>query len=226
MSLVVPSPWLVRSVVFDLDGLLVDTEPIFEEAANRLLARRGLVPVPAVLRAMMGTPARQAFQGLCDHYQLTETVADLVAETARLFQEVLGERPVALLPGVGELLDRLERKRIPKAIATSSSAAYVERILAPHELVQRFAFVLTCEDVRLGKPFPEVYEKAAARFGHAPGEMVVLEDSPNGLRAAKAAGARCVVVPHPLVPLDDVTGADAIVPSLAAPRLHQLLGVG
>src|SRR5262249_62384806 len=112
-----------------------------------------------------------------------------------------------------------------KAIATSSSAAYVARVLGPHGVLHRFAFVLTCEDVRQGKPAPEVYEKAAARFGHAPGEMVVLEDSPNGLRAAKAAGARRVGVPHARVPLDALAGADAVVPSLDAPELGELLGL-
>jgi HAD superfamily hydrolase (TIGR01509 family) len=152
-------------------------------------------------------------------------VEELAAESSRLFYEVLGQEPAPLMPGVRTLLERLEQTGIPKAIATSSSTRYVERILTPHRLRDHFAFVLTCDDVQLGKPFPEVYEKAAARFGHAPAEMVVLEDSPNGLRAAKGAGARCVVVPHPLVPLDELVGADAIVPSLLAPSLLEFLGI-
>jgi HAD superfamily hydrolase (TIGR01509 family) len=217
--------WNVRSVVFDLDGLLVDTEPIFAEAARRLIVRVGRIPSPDVLRSMMGTPARQALQLLCDHYQLTHTIEELAEEGTRLFLELLGKEPAPLLPGVRELLDRLERKGLPKAIATSSSADYVERILKPHGLRQRFAFALTCDDIQRGKPHPEIYKKAAERFGHPPAEMVVLEDSPNGLRAAQAAGARCVVVPHGLVPLEEVAAADAIVTSLAAPRLAELLGV-
>jgi len=92
-----------------------------------------------------------------------------------------------LLPGALDLLERLERKRVPRAIATSSGAAYVERVLRPHGVLDRFAFVLTGEDVTLGKPFPEVYEKAAARFGHAPAETPVLVVSPSRLRAAQAA---------------------------------------
>jgi HAD superfamily hydrolase (TIGR01509 family) len=220
-----PPPWPVRSVVFDLDGLMIDTEPVFAEVERRLLVRRGLTPDPEVLRAMMGTPARQALQLLREHYRLSETVADLDAECGRMFVELVGAEPVPLLPGVRELLGRLDRKGVPRAIATSSSARYVEQVLGPHRLLGRFAFVLTCDDVCRGKPHPEVYDKAAARFGHTAAEMVVLEDSPNGLKAAKAAGARCVVVPHALVPRDLLTGADAVVSSLASPELAELLGV-
>jgi HAD superfamily hydrolase (TIGR01509 family) len=219
------TPWTVRCVVFDLDGLLVDTEPVFQEAARRLLARRDRVLTPEIAQAIMGSPALQCFPLLQRHYRLTEPTADLVEESMVLFFEVLGEQPAPLLAGAVELLDRLAARGIPRAIATSSGARYVERVLGPHTLLDRFAFVLTCEDVQRGKPFPEVYEKAAARFGCRPAEMVVLEDSPNGLHAAKAAGARCIVVPHALVPRDDLVGADAVLSSLKSPRLYELLGV-
>jgi putative hydrolase of the HAD superfamily len=101
----------------------------------------------------------------------------------------------------------------------------VRRVLEPHGILSRFAFALTSDDVRQAKPFPELYEKAAARFGLAASSTVALEDSPNGLRAAKAAGARCVVVPHVRVPLDELAGADAILPNLASPELFALLGI-
>jgi HAD superfamily hydrolase (TIGR01509 family) len=218
-------PWSVRSVVFDLDGLMIDSEPLFEESARRLLARRGVALQRPVLRAMMGSPARQALQVFRDGHGLTETVEELRIESSQLFHEILGEERVKLLPGVVELLERLEKKGIPRAIATSSSRRYLERVLTPYGLLEHFAFSLTCDDVTHGKPHPEIYEKAAARFGHAAAEMVVLEDSPNGLRAAKAAGARCVIVPHALVPLDDLEGADGIVSNLMAAELLELLQV-
>jgi HAD superfamily hydrolase (TIGR01509 family) len=211
--------------VFDLDGILVDTEPIFEEAARRQLARRGLVWVPEVARAMMGTPARQAFEFFRRHFDLQESIDDLIAESSELFYAVLGTESPALMPGVLDLLDRLERKHIRKAIATSSSAAYVAKVLEPHGLSKRFDFVLTCDDVLNGKPHPEIYEQAAVRLGHAPAEMVVIEDSMHGVTAAKAAGARCVAIPHARVRAEDVALADLIVESLDARCLHQFLGV-
>jgi HAD superfamily hydrolase (TIGR01509 family) len=219
------TPWPVRSVVFDLDGLLVDTERIFEEAARRLLARRNLTLKRDVLQAMIGIPSRAGIPLFRDGHQLAESVEELTAETTDLFFEVLGAAPAPLLPGALELLDRLEQRGLPRAIATSSSAGYVGKVLGPHGLLSRFAFVLTCDDVRHGKPHPEIYEKAATRFGHTAAEMVVLEDSVNGLRAAKSAGAKCVVVPHELVDVGRLNGADAIVASLAAPEVFSLLGL-
>lgn len=218
-------PWRFGAVVFDLDGVLIDTEPLFEETANQLLARRGLTLVPEVAHAVMGTPAVRTLQIVRDHYRLPETIEELAAESGRLFWDVFTAAPPPLLPGVVPLFDQLKARDFPIALATSSSSAYVRRVLAPHGLLERFAFLLTCEDVTHGKPAPEIYEKAATRLGRRPAEIVVVEDSPNGMRAAQAAGARCVVVPHERVPRDAIGGADAIVPSLAAAELYDLLGL-
>jgi HAD superfamily hydrolase (TIGR01509 family) len=216
-------PWPYRSVVFDLDGILIDSEPVFEEAAKQLLSRRGLTWVPEVAHAMMGTPATQAFAYFREFYQLPETIEELGAESSADFYAVLKEKPIPLMRGVIELLDRLKRKAIPHAIATSSSRRYVERVFAPHGLLDRFIFVLTCEDVLRGKPHPEVYEKAAHQLGHAPAEVIVIEDSVNGVRAAKAAGAHCVAVPHERVQKEGLQIADLVIPNLLDERLAQLL---
>jgi HAD superfamily hydrolase (TIGR01509 family) len=215
----------VRAVVFDLDGLLIDTERVFTAAARRLLARRGLELEDAFMVSIMGVPGRVALPRFRDRYQLPDALDALADEYKRDFFAALRGGSAPLMPGAVELLDRLERRGVPKAIATSSSREYVDTVFGPHGLLGRFAFVLTCDDVTHGKPHPEVYQRAAERFGLAPAAVLVLEDSVNGLRAAKAAGARCVVVPHEQTPREELVGADAIVPSLAAPELSRLLGV-
>ena len=213
-------------MIFDLDGLMVDTESVFERAATCLLARRGLPPLaPEVLRHMLGRPSEVGFVYFREFYGLADSTADLAAESRELFYEAVGDRPVPLMPGVTELLVAVGRRGLPAAIATSSSRAYLGRVLGPHGLLPRFRFALTGDDVSVGKPCPEIYQKAAARLAVDPAEMVVLEDSLNGLKAAKAAGARCVVVPHALFGRDDLAAADAVLPSLAAPELYALLGL-
>jgi HAD superfamily hydrolase (TIGR01509 family) len=214
----------VRAVAFDLDGLLIDSEPLFAEAARRLLARRGRSLEMDVWQALMGTPARQAILLFREGHRLTEPADDIAEEYRGALLELIGEKPVPLLPGALELLALLERKGLPCCIATSSSPAYVHLVLAEHGILPRFNFILTCDDVTEGKPHPEVYQKAAARFGVLPAEMLVLEDSVNGLKAARAAGAPCVVVPHALVAKEDLDGAAATIPSLESGALREMLG--
>jgi HAD superfamily hydrolase (TIGR01509 family) len=218
-------PWSYRCVAFDLDGLMVDTEPVFERAVSDLLTARGLALTQKLAHRMIGRTTRQAFEDLVAHFQLPESVEALAQESIDRLFALFDVDPPQLLPGVLELLDHLETRSIPRAIATSSHREHVDRVLGPLGVLHRFEFVMTCEDVTRGKPFPEIYEKTARRFGHAPSDMIVLEDSPNGLRAAKRAGARCIVVPHSRVPLHDLHLADAIVSSLCSSECLSLLGL-
>jgi HAD superfamily hydrolase (TIGR01509 family) len=213
------------AVAFDLDGLLIDTEPIFAAAVRRFLDRRRLAyDAEFIHHAMMGTPAAQSLPRFREHFRLPEPLDVINEECTELFFDVLGDQPGPLMPGVTALLDRLAQRQVPFCIATSSGAEFVRRVFGPHGLLERFRFVLTCEDVKRGKPFPDVYELAAKRFECPAREVLVFEDSPNGLRAAKAAGASCVVVPHALTPRHLLSGADAVVSSLEAPELMQTLG--
>ncbi len=217
-----PAP---RAVVFDLDGLLIDTECTFAEAARVVLARRGATLDPAFFATMMGTPGRDALPRFRERYGITESLEVLAAEYKAAFAAVLAGARAALMPGAMQLIQRLEQAGVPKAIATSSSREYVDAIFRPHGLLDRFAFVLTCDDVTHGKPDPEVYTLAAKTFGMATQSLVVLEDSINGLRAAKAAGCRCVVVPHEQTPRAELSAADLVAPNLTAPELFQLVGI-
>ena len=219
-----PFPWPYRAVAFDLDGLLIDTEPIFSEAVRRFLERRGLAFDADFMHTMMGSPAAQSLPRFREHFQLSDPLETIAVECKDLFLAALGDRPGPLMPGVVALLDRLAARGVPFCIATSSGSEFVRRVFGPHGLLERFRFVLTCEDVTRGKPHPEVYELAARRFGVSTAEMVVLEDSPNGLRAAKAAGAWCVAVPHAQTPRDRLHAADLIVPNLECDRLAAAMG--
>ncbi len=217
-------PLEFRAVAFDLDGILIDTEPIFAESVRRFLEPRQIAFDPAFMPTMMGTPAVQVLPKFREYFGLRESVEEIARECKEHFLAALGNRAGPLMPGVTQLLDELGRRRVPFGIATSSSREFVQRVFAPHGLLDRFQFVLTCEDVSRGKPFPDVYELAASRFGISPQQMLVFEDSPNGVRAAKSAGAPCIVVPHSHTPRHLIEGADLIVPSLHSDELYRALG--
>jgi HAD superfamily hydrolase (TIGR01509 family) len=214
----------VRAVVFDLDGLMVDSEKLFVQVAERLLTRRGKQFSVELMRRMLGLRGPEGLALMRAEYQLEDTCESLAAESRDIFYEMM-PHALEVMPGVFQLLERLESARLPKAVATSSTRSYTERVLAQFDLSCRFQFLLTAEDVTRGKPHPEIYHTAANRFGLAPSEIAVLEDSPVGLAAARAAGTRCFVVPSPYTPDANWSSADAVVPRLDADELFQLLGV-
>ena len=211
-----------QAVVFDLDGLIFNTEDLYQEVGGELLKRRGKVFSGDLLDAMMGRPADVSLKILIDWHALDDTVELLSAETDEIFATLLDQR-LDVMPGFWDLIGRLEAAGVPKAIATSSGSAFVSDVLGRFDLARRFDFVLTCEDVEQGKPHPEIYLLAAQRFGVPPGEMVVLEDSQNGCRAAVAAGALAVAVPAGHSRRHDFAGAALVAETLADPRLLALL---
>ena len=173
---------------------------------------------------MMGCPAGVALQLMIDWHQLDASVSELAAETDSIFATLLDER-LAVMPGLWQLLARLEAAGLPKAIATSSDRQFVDNVLGRFDLAPRFQFILTAEDVRQGKPHPEIYQLAAKRFTIEPAELLVLEDSQNGCRSAVAAGALAVAVPAGHSRRHDFTGAVLVAESLADPRLLELLRI-
>src|SRR6476660_538559 len=161
-----------RAVVFDLDGLMYNTDELYQEAGAELLRRRGYEFTQAVLDQMMGRPSHVALQIMIDTHTLKATVEELLAETDEIFPEILRHR-LAPMPGLVELLAALEKHRIPKAIATSSRRSFVERVLGAFNYQPRFSPILTSEDITHGKPHPEIYLKAAERLNIPPSEMLV-----------------------------------------------------
>jgi HAD superfamily hydrolase (TIGR01509 family) len=219
-----PSSSALQAVVFDLDGLLFNTEELYQDVGSQLLERRGKQFDAPLLDAMMGRPPRVSLQIMIDWHQLDATVEQLSAETAEIFAGILDKR-LELMPGAAKLLDSLEAASIPKAIATSSGPQFVRNVLSRFALEPRFRFILTCDDVRDGKPHPEIYLSAAQRFGVSPASMLVLEDSQNGCRAAVAAGAFAVAVPGAHSRSHDFTGSAFQADTLADPRIYAALGL-
>jgi len=212
----------IDAVAFDMDGLLLNTEDLYNEVGELLMQRRGKPYRDSVRKRMIGLPAPQAFGVLIEAESLTETWQELHEETLVIFEEILPSR-LKLMRGATELLNLVDSLKLPKCVATSSSRGFAERALGQVGVLERFDFVLTAADVPRGKPYPDIYQESARRMRVAEASMLVLEDSPNGTRAGVAAGAYVVSVPNEHTEGGDFSGAKFLGKSLEDERLTRLL---
>ena len=216
---------LPRAVVFDMDGLMFNTEEIYTLVGAELMRRRGHEFTDELKDAIMGLRPQPTFETMIRWHGLDDTWEEMAAESNRIFVGLLDER-LAPLPGLLELLDWLEKAGIPKAIGTSSGRDLLGEVFRRFDLRARFQFILTAEDIANGKPHPEIYLTAAGRFGLDSRQILVLEDSQNGCRAAAAAGAFTVAVPGDHSRGHDFSSASLVVDSLEDPRLYEAMGTG
>ena len=215
----------IRAVVFDLDGLLFDTEALFFRVASEMLRERGKEFTVDIMRAMIGRQPATSGLAFKTMAGLDDEPEALMAEAKGRFEALL-DTAVHPMPGLIALLAHLKKLGLPLGVGTSSGRVYAERLLRNHQIRDRFEVVLCREDVVRHKPDPEIYRTAAERLGASPAETLVLEDTPTGLAAAKAAGTFAVGVPHDFSPADDLAAADLIVASLDDPALKARLDLG
>ncbi len=191
------------AVVFDMDGLLCDTEVVYRDAMIAVAAEDGYEMPLSLFQSMIGLAGPASDQKVLDHYGADFAVEDFKARI-RDHVDAACAAGVALKAGVVELLDHLDELGLPRAIATSSSHRSVQTHLGHSGIIPRFNTVVARGDYVLGKPNPEPFLTAAARLGIAPEFCLALEDSHNGVRAGSSAGMMTIMVPDLLDPTDEM----------------------
>ena len=182
-----------RAAVFDMDGVLIDSGAHHRAAWRALLAELGVTPDPDFWRLTIGRPAEEAV-ALVLGRPLAPGEARGLAERKRAHYGRFVRRGLSAIAGVSAFVSDLAARRVPRAVATSASRLDLDRLLAELGLRGFFTTVVTADDVRRGKPDPEVYLKAAAGIAVEPAACVVFEDSPVGVAAARLAGMRVIGV--------------------------------
>jgi HAD superfamily hydrolase (TIGR01509 family) len=196
-------PRTVKAVVFDMDGLLVDTEVLYCDALAAQAASMGYDLTMDVLKRMIGHSWAGSTTVLKAHFgEAFDTDALREGSIARFYE--LAESGIALKAGVREVLDVLVERGIPRAIATSSRRSEVEHHIGHHGLLDHFQAVVASGDYPRPKPNPDPYLLAAERLGVDPEACLALEDSHNGVRAAHAAGMMTIMVPDLLDPTEEM----------------------
>ncbi|MFI0710422.1 HAD family hydrolase [Streptomyces inhibens] len=204
---VTPAP--PAPVIFDLDGTLVDSEPNYYEAGRRLLANYGVADFSWEHHArFIGIGTRETLEILSREFGLDAPIEELLAGKNRTYLE-LARAHTEVFPEMRAFVERLSAAGHPMAVASGSSRAAIEAVLAGTGLDALLTTLVSAEEVARGKPEPDVFLEAARRLGVDPADCVVLEDAAPGALAAHRAGMRCIAVPYVAGTADDPAFASA-----------------
>jgi HAD superfamily hydrolase (TIGR01509 family) len=182
-----PAPKLYHGVVFDMDGVIADSEPVFYAAINATLEPMRLHMDEALQRRIMGSQPRDTWRLLAEALHMSQPLDELLSFYIEITARLLGEVRETL-PGVRELIDALRSRQVPIGLASSSLPSWIEALLRGVGLTDSFDTVVSASMVTRGKPAPDIYLLAAERLRRPAGECLAIEDTPTGIASAKAAG--------------------------------------
>jgi HAD superfamily hydrolase (TIGR01509 family) len=205
---------VIEAVVFDMDGVLIQSEEVWDEVREVYVRERGGRYDAAIQRAMMGMSSPEWSRFLHDEAGVPDDPEQINHEVVRRLLAAYRKR-LPLLPGAVDAVRRTA-DRFPLGLASSSNREIIDAVLDASGLAPRFAATVSSEEVAHGKPAPDVYLEAARRLGAAPTRCAAVEDSHGGIRSAKSAGMRVIAIPNPTYPPDD----EAL--SLADVTIHSL----
>ena len=206
---------MIDAVIFDLDGVLLDSEQLWDEVREELARERGGRWHERAQRDMMGMSSPEWSRYMHEEIGLADPPEEISAEVVRRLERLYRER-LPMIPGAREAVERLA-ERWPLALASSSNRELIDLALELMGIAHLFKATVSSEEVGRGKPAPDVYLEAARRLDVEANRAAAIEDSHNGIRAAKAAGMRVIAIPNQHFPPGEeaLAQADVVLDSLA-----------
>jgi HAD superfamily hydrolase (TIGR01509 family) len=206
---------VIDAAIFDLDGLLIDSEEVWDAVREEYVGAHGRPYDAEVQRAMMGMSSDEWSRYLHETVGIPDEPAAINDEIVRRMLAAYREH-LPLVPGAVDAVERIAA-RFPLALASSSNRPLIDEVLELAGLTRFFRVTVSSEEVGRGKPAPDVYLEAARRLGVAPGSCTAVEDSHAGIRSAHAAGMRVIAIPNPTYPpgAEALAQADVVLASLA-----------
>jgi beta-phosphoglucomutase family hydrolase len=215
---------LKKAVIFDMDGVLIDSEPIYIQSNREYFKELGLDISMERHLTYVGICARKMWHEIRDTFGLQESVEELLnKEKETLYKLVSEMNSLPTIPGIYKLLSELQKKQIKMAVASSSPRAMIDLVLRKLEMENYFEAIVCGDDISNGKPAPDIFLQAAERINTAPGECVVIEDSTHGVAGALDAGMTCVGFANPNSGNQDLSRADTILSDFSAESIHRIL---
>jgi len=203
---------MIQTVIFDMDGVIVDTEPVHHFAYHQHFKKLGIEVSQEMYASFTGNSTKNIYQKLKNSFKLDESIEDLVQVKRSLFNEAFDlKEDLFLIDGVENLIRELHQADIQMVLASSSAHVTIQRVFNRFGLHSFFTHIVSGEDFPNSKPHPAIFEKAAS-FSKVPKQnCIVIEDSTNGILAAKAADIFCVGYDSPNSKLQDYSQADVVI---------------
>lgn len=202
---------MLKAVIFDMDGVIIDSEPIHFRVEKKLLGGFGIEVDDKFLSQYVGVSNPEMFADLKAKFNLENSVNELLEMRLNLLLEELNETEQGPISGVRELIIDLVSHNVLLAIGSSSPRVFIEAVIKKLNLKQYFNVIVSGEDVEKSKPAPDIFLKAAGLLKVSPDECIVIEDSAAGTRAAAAAGIKCVGFANPHSGNQDLSKASVVV---------------
>lgn len=217
---------MIEAVIFDMDGVLIDSEPLHYQTDLTLLKSMGIHVEPSYLDRFVGMINPEMWEMIIAEHNITRNLEEILKEQIDLKLSLLADGDWQAIPGTLELVEQLVTDGIQLALASSSSLPFIKAVLHKTGLDRFIPRYVSAESVRQGKPAPDVFLEAARLLNTEPARCVVIEDSRNGVLAARAAGMKVIAYQNPSSGNQDLSSADIIVSShrKTAQALDQIRG--
>ncbi|MFD0693003.1 HAD family hydrolase [Paenibacillus sp. GCM10027628] len=212
-----------KAFIFDMDGVIIDSEPIHFDAEMRTMSYLGAAITKEELERFVGMTNPEMWKIITQEYQLKQSIDEIIEYQVALKINLLQACLIEPIDGIRELINDLKQHRIPIGLASSSPRVFIEEVLRKFDLTHAFDCIVSGEEVKQGKPAPDVYLEAAALLGVEPVNCFVVEDARHGVAAAKAAGMTCFGYVNPNSGNQDLSKADFMIDSIREIKIEELL---
>lgn len=204
----------MKAVIFDMDGVIIDSEPIYNKIHADMLREFGITEFLDCPEDYTGMTSIAVFTKTKELYQLKQTIAEIAAYQRDIIIREIKNLDNEPIPGIRELLANLKEHNIKTAIASSSERLFIDTVVTKFGLHDYFDIIVSGDDIKNSKPAPDIFLKAANLLSVEPAKCLVIEDSKNGTIAAKAAEMKCVGFANPNSGKQDLSQADKIISSI------------